>query len=541
MSQKIKKAIPFRDLHFAMNDIELCCITSDDMETETYHIKSVEHTLLLIVGGKGFLKIESSLVSLQKGHCIHLPPKTKATFTLTQESGEPLQYYMLTFDMFYKVVGSINSSATDEVFPHGVIKGLHFQLIEEKMKALLSHVNEQDARLLMQQHFHFQQLIYFMLEHNNQERTENAKVAVERTIQYIQEHYQEVTHIEQLAQMANMSRRWYNSLFKDITGQNPTDYLTEVRIRRAKELLSMTNNRLFDIARAIGFQDEHYFSRRFKQTVGLSPRQYVLNRRHVGISVTYPELLYSIGITPIAAPIGHKDLPSYLKEPFANVMRLSCSNVPDYESIRIAKPDFILAPAWKDEHHYDTLSSIATTVLLPEREHWWEELRDMADVLGKGKEAERVIQRYEVNISVARDRLHKMIQGESVVYLRMIGDKAVVYGADSNRGKLIYQDLGLKAPQALQDVQSGTALSVGMLSALDADHIIFHIDHHIKGTQETYQQWTTSEEWQQLTSFKRSQLYSVGGMEWYNFSFSPLATSRAIEEIVHCLEKRIDR
>ena len=174
---------------------------------------------LLIVGGKGFLKIESNLVPFHKGHCIHLSPKTKATVTVTQESGEPLQYYMLTFDMFCKVAGSINSSATDELFPHGVIKGLQFQLVEEKMKALLSHVNEQDARVLMQQHFHFQQLIYFMLEHNNQERTENAKVAVERTIQYIQEHYQEVTHIEQLAQMANMSRRWYNSLFKDITGQ----------------------------------------------------------------------------------------------------------------------------------------------------------------------------------------------------------------------------------------------------------------------------------------------------------------------------------
>ncbi|GEM_PF-2225205 len=540
MNKQLDTRIPFRDYHFVMNGIQLCRTAFGSMDK--HQIRTAEYALLLIADGNGTLQTGSDHVQLQKGKCVKLSPNTN--FTIAQESHKQLLYYMLTFSVTVRITEGVSGAyplePTDSwsVFPDGEITGLPFGFLEEKMKELLGFASEQDVRLQMQHHFRFQSLIYFVLQQRvEQAGAENAKAAVERTIQYIQEHYREAISIEQLAQMANMSRRWYNFMFKEITGQRPTDYVTSLRIRRAKELLHISGNRLYDIAREAGFQDEHYFSRRFKQEVGFSPRQYVLNRRHVGISVTYPELLYSIGVTPIAAPLQYGNFPSYLKEPFANVMRLPSSNEPDYESIALAKPDFIMAPAWKDQQNYEALSRIATTVLLPERDDWRDELRDMAEILGKKKEAERVIRNYACGIEMAREQLQAIIKGESVVYMRMTGDEVVVYGAQSSRGRVIYRELGLGSPHSLQQVESGSVLSLSSLSSLHADHIILHVDQHIKGTRETYKQWTTSDGWRRLTSFQRKQVYVAGGMEWYNFSFSPLATRRAIEKLVYRLKK----
>jgi ABC-type Fe3+-hydroxamate transport system substrate-binding protein len=294
-------------------------------------------------------------------------------------------------------------------------------------------------------------------------------------------------------------------------------------IRRAKELLHISSNRLSDIARQVGYQDEHYFSRRFKQTVGLSPRQYVTNRRHLGISVTYPELLYSLGVTPIAAPICHDSFPSYLTESFKNVMQMNDARWPDYETIRSLRPDLILAPAWKDEQNYEALSSIAPTVLLPEREDWRDELRDMADILGKRKEAEQVIQAYETKVAAAREQLCSIVGDESVVYLRVAKDETVVYGTHSSRGKMIHQELGLKSAKALLNVKTGVTLSKETLRTLNIDHIILHIDPQERRVQEMFEQWSRSDLWRELTAVKKKQIYPVGSREWYkgtyNFTF----------------------
>ena len=51
-------------------------------------------------------------------------------------------------------------------------------------------------------------------------------------------------------------------------------YVTQLRLNRAKELLSATDMKIRDIAQAVGFEDEKYFSRRFTQEVGMSPNEY---------------------------------------------------------------------------------------------------------------------------------------------------------------------------------------------------------------------------------------------------------------------------
>ncbi|MDR1640229.1 MAG: helix-turn-helix transcriptional regulator [Clostridiales bacterium] len=59
-------------------------------------------------------------------------------------------------------------------------------------------------------------------------------------------------------------------LFKREEGQSLTDYITAVRIAKAKELLRQPDARVYDVAFLIGFRDEKYFSRTFKKVTGMT-------------------------------------------------------------------------------------------------------------------------------------------------------------------------------------------------------------------------------------------------------------------------------
>ena len=59
-------------------------------------------------------------------------------------------------------------------------------------------------------------------------------------------------------------------MFKKETGQNFMDYLTELRMNKAKELLCSDENSVQDVADQIGYRDLKYFSRLFKKTTGIS-------------------------------------------------------------------------------------------------------------------------------------------------------------------------------------------------------------------------------------------------------------------------------
>lgn len=78
----------------------------------------------------------------------------------------------------------------------------------------------------------------------------------------------------EMAQLVNMSSSYFSQCFKQITGQTYTDYLRDIRMERAKEYLKNTTKTIQWIAEQIGYQDEKYFSRLFREHVGMLPSDY---------------------------------------------------------------------------------------------------------------------------------------------------------------------------------------------------------------------------------------------------------------------------
>jgi two-component system response regulator YesN len=63
-------------------------------------------------------------------------------------------------------------------------------------------------------------------------------------------------------------------MFKRETGKNFVDYLNDIRIEKAKELLKDISLKTYEVAEKVGIPDAHYFSRLFKKYVGITPTEF---------------------------------------------------------------------------------------------------------------------------------------------------------------------------------------------------------------------------------------------------------------------------
>ena len=91
---------------------------------------------------------------------------------------------------------------------------------------------------------------------------------------FIQQHYQEALRLEDVSNAVGFNATYFSAMFKKETGQNFMDYLTELRMNKAKELLCSDESSVQDVADQIGYRDLKYFSRLFKKTTGISPSEY---------------------------------------------------------------------------------------------------------------------------------------------------------------------------------------------------------------------------------------------------------------------------
>lgn len=92
--------------------------------------------------------------------------------------------------------------------------------------------------------------------------------------EYLNRNYAQEMTLQHIAERFFISRENVSRKFKQITGENLSDYLTSLRVDKAKTLLQNTNLRLSQIAELVGYEDEKYFSRVFKKSTGVTPREY---------------------------------------------------------------------------------------------------------------------------------------------------------------------------------------------------------------------------------------------------------------------------
>jgi len=98
--------------------------------------------------------------------------------------------------------------------------------------------------------------------------------AFSRVVRHVRDNLTRRITLTEVAAAADLSPNYLAHLLKKETGKTFTDLVTERRMEKAQELLVHTTLRIAEIAEAVGFEDEAYFARRFKQCFHVTPRDY---------------------------------------------------------------------------------------------------------------------------------------------------------------------------------------------------------------------------------------------------------------------------
>lgn len=94
------------------------------------------------------------------------------------------------------------------------------------------------------------------------------------TIEYINEHFTEPLTIDQLAGVVHLSKSYFMGAFKRETGVGAMEYIAQLRLKLARELLRDTDKSVADIAFECGYHNLSNFNRQFRSAGGCSPKEY---------------------------------------------------------------------------------------------------------------------------------------------------------------------------------------------------------------------------------------------------------------------------
>ncbi|MCQ6558800.1 helix-turn-helix domain-containing protein [Paenibacillus mendelii] len=498
------------------------------------------YRILVITDGDGRLVMDGEGYRLERGKCFIAMPG----ITVRSEAGKHgLMCYELTFEVL-QLIGEAGLTAADgqshPSFPCvGEVNCSPFSQCLEWVEALYGQSLSEtaDELALFDQHMRFQELLRCIFRQNlAASLVQSSRQAVESTIELLRRDYGDPWTVSRMAAMANVGRWHYTRMFKEMTGQVPLQYLSGIRIDQAKHLLQSTDDRLFDIAQNVGFGNEFYFNRRFKQTVGLSPGQY---RRHYreDIRVFAPfleDFLLAVGITPIVqCSLSMWGTQSYLGLDHIPAVQLTNKQVVPLP----CKPDLIMVdcgfPMQWDCGYFEKQAPLYR--MSNQGEDWQATLRTVADLLGRGKNVKinEVIDNYERKADAARKKL-RAIRHQTVAFLRVSADEILLYaGQDKGfTGPVLYGDLELTPHPLVQQLTRHVrraALTPELLARLDADllFVTFEMSEREK------KRLLRTSLWQSLPAVQHNRVFEVDFLSWMNYGI--LSHSKKIDDVLRVL------
>ncbi|PZE20268.1 AraC family transcriptional regulator [Paenibacillus xerothermodurans] len=210
---------------------------------------------------------------------------------------------------------------------------------------------------------------------------------VEHVRQLILNNYPQPMDMEELVQSSGVSGSRFYKAFKQQTGLSPHKYLTKIRMDASLPLLAATDSTIVETAHAVGYHDEFYFSRLFKQHIGMTPSEYAARatKKIANLCAVFQGDLTALGITPrFSVERGWRDNAEAVLQQLAT-----------------AAPEIILTGP-VDQALDRRLREIAPVAVFRWKEYSWKDrLRDISAVLGLTSVAERWLAHYDIKLDNA--------------------------------------------------------------------------------------------------------------------------------------------
>ncbi|MGK5652329.1 AraC family transcriptional regulator [Brevibacillus formosus] len=504
-------------------------------EEWTFSGKST-HAVLIVTKGSGRMLNESDQKALLDGSVLLL--SRESTRQVRADTEAPLRFLVFYFDALQQQDQATNAYSPSLSWQldrssclfHQVDHGMELAL------TLYAHRQASDPLEAFQNQIRFQQLLHLIWSHAERQTAVETSSVVNQTISYMHTNYAEPISLDDLANRAGLTPRYYTEVFKKKVGKSPIEYLTSCRMEHAKTLLRESNKRLREVAHLVGYTDEFYFSRRFKQQVGVSPTVFVrMNQKQIApVTFHYSEYLLALGIRPIGAS---EEQVTYLREQLrmkeADEIVSLPQNTPDL--IKPLQPTFILTESTGNSAAF---SKIAPTLALPWLAHdVFGHLNMLADVLGMKDHAHMWLKQHEQKVMKAKRCIDAHIQKEETFLILNVRPQSLLaYGA-RNIGHVLYKSLKLTPPKMIQAELTrnpnfwATTINVDQLSQCAADWLFVHIfDDDL--SRALFKELMKQDVWQRIPAVQKGQVVILNPI-W--FSYDPLSLDIQLEEAIQIL------
>lgn len=234
-----------------------------------------DYYLVFITKGGGlFETADHGAIVVEEGSCFFLYPGTWHRYKPDPSTG--WEEYWIGFNGYYpkKLMKSGFFNKKNPIVYAGLNNELllAFQgLIDTVKMALPGYPQVISARVLQILALVYNAVVY------REENADNALQYISKAKFLLQEALDRDINMTQIAQKLTVSYSKFRKDFKEVTGLSPNQYHLDMRLNKAKELLSATNIPIGEIALQTGFDTVFYFSRIFKKKYSVSPQYYRKN------------------------------------------------------------------------------------------------------------------------------------------------------------------------------------------------------------------------------------------------------------------------
>lgn len=235
------------------------------LEKPPFHMHWHEHLEIhYILEGESVIQCNHETVTVKKGQCLIINSNE-----LHYAAGGQNRYFCIILTPSFLPKDNV-------IFKRIVEDDIISKLINQMVNEYISEDELTEFTLMGYAHLILSELykkhIYKKLEKLSLNAYSQRTVALNETIKYIHDNYMNELTLDSLAKRLYVTPEHLCRSFKKGTGKTVIEYINNVRIKKAKELLSTTDISITEIAYICGFNDSNYFSRKFKETTGLTPR-----------------------------------------------------------------------------------------------------------------------------------------------------------------------------------------------------------------------------------------------------------------------------